>query len=134
MKRRYSYGRKPASAHAASRGKRREYVTRDELDFLNYVPDGASKTDAARRAAIWDDELRTNYPFQEHQPNDPPRCPLRKFRKKEIIAAASIWDDELQTNCEPTSRMRLDSTGKVVMESILETKAATILTPRLTPN
>jgi hypothetical protein len=30
----------------------REYVTSDELDFLNYVLDGASKTDAARRAGL----------------------------------------------------------------------------------
>ena len=30
----------------------RDYVTSDELDFLNYVLDGASKTDAARWAGL----------------------------------------------------------------------------------
>jgi hypothetical protein len=32
--------------------KLREYATQPELDFLNYVLDGASKTDAARRAGL----------------------------------------------------------------------------------
>ena len=45
---------RPNSQHMRPHGgsEPREYVTSDELDLLNYVLDGASKTDAARRVGL----------------------------------------------------------------------------------